>query len=63
MNILEKLISKLDQMSKEFEFLIEENKNLKRELDEYKNKDDLATRNSQDMILAIKTKLKEKGQF
>jgi len=61
MNILEKLVSKLNQMSQEFEFLIEENKQLRKQLDEYKNKDDLATRNSQDMILAIKNKLKEKG--
>ena len=61
MNILEKLVTKLDQMSQEFKFLIEENKKLRAQLDDLKSKDDLATRDSQDMILAIKSKLKEKG--
>ena len=63
MDILQQLKVRLDQMSKEFSLLIEENKRLKYQLDELKSKDDLATRDSQDMILAIKSKLKNKGQF
>ncbi len=63
MNILEELANKLNQMSQEFTFLIEENRKLRAELEDYKSKDDLATRNSQDMILAIKSKLKEKVEF
>jgi len=63
MNILQQLQIKLNYMTQEFSLLIEENKRLKRELDELKSKDDLATRDSQDMILAIKSKLKEQGQF
>jgi len=63
MNILQQLQIKLNYMTQEFLLLIEENKRLKKELDELKSKDDLATRDSQDMILAIKSKLKEQGQF
>lgn len=57
MDILEQLVNKLNHMSKEFELLIDENKRLKAEIEELKSKDDLVTRNSQDMILSIKSKL------
>ena len=58
MNILEQLVSKLNHMSKEFEQLVHENKRLKAQIEDLKSKDDLVTRNSQDMILSIKNKLK-----
>ncbi|MEA2049112.1 MAG: hypothetical protein U9O56_00040 [Campylobacterota bacterium] len=63
MNILEELSTKLNHMTIQFKLLIEENKRLKKELDDMKNKDDLATRDSQDMLLAINNKLKEQGQL
>ena len=58
MNILEQLVNKLNQMSKEFELLIDENKRLKAQIEDLKSKDDLVTRDSQDMILSIKSTLK-----
>ena len=63
MDILKELVIKLDHMAQQFALLDAENKKLKAQLDDLKSKDDLATRDSQDMILAIKTRLKEKGQF
>ncbi|MEA3314551.1 MAG: hypothetical protein U9Q30_01680 [Campylobacterota bacterium] len=43
--------------------IIGDRERLKKELDDMKNKDDLATRDSQDMLLAINNKLKEQGQL
>lgn len=58
MNILDELTNKLNNMSKEFEFLLKENKKLKAQLKELKGQHDLVTRNSQDMLMTIQSKLK-----
>lgn len=52
------LTKKLEIMSNDFQNLLKENRRLKAQLDSLKNKNDLLTRNSQDMLLTIKSKLK-----
>lgn len=52
------LTKKLEIMSNDFQTLLKENRRLKAQLDSLKNKNDLLTRNSQDMLLTIKSKLK-----
>jgi hypothetical protein len=59
MDVLELLTKRLETMSDEFQFLIKENRKLKAQLESMKNKNDLLTRNSQDMLLTIKSKLKD----
>jgi len=64
MNTIDILKNKLNQIFKDFQYLIEENQRLKMELENLKNKNDLFTRNSEDLILTINNKLKseEKGE-
>lgn len=59
MNVLNQLVEKLDKMSKDFEYLLTENRRLKAQVEELKVQNDLLVRNSQDVILTIKNKLKE----
>ncbi len=59
MDVLELLTKKLETMSAEFQYLLKENRKLKAQLESMKNKNDLLTRNSQDMLLTIKSKLKD----
>lgn len=59
MDVLELLTKKLETMSDEFQYLLKENRKLKAQLESMKNKNDLLTRNSQDMLLTIKSKLKD----
>lgn len=58
MDELQLLTKKLETMSNDFQKLIKENKRLKAQLESMKNRNDLLTRNSQDMLLTIKSKLK-----
>lgn len=58
MNTIDILKNKLDQMSKDLYYLADENKKLKRELALVKDKNDLFIRNSEDIILTIRNKLK-----
>lgn len=58
MNTIDKLKDKINQISKDFQFLVEENRRLKIELENLKDKNDLFTRNSEDLILTINNKLK-----
>jgi hypothetical protein len=53
------LRKRLDQFSKEFNFLLQENKELKLKLEQFRDKNDIYTKNSQDLILTIHNKLKE----
>lgn len=57
MNIMNILKDKLNQISKDFRFLLDENKRLKMELEKLKDKNDLFTKNSEDLILTINNKL------
>lgn len=58
MDELQLLTKKLETMSNDFQLLIKENRRLKAQLEAMKNRNDLLTRNSQDMLLTIKSKLK-----
>jgi len=60
MEIINQLEQKLDQMSNEFQFLIEENRRLRDIIDELKNNNDMVTRDSQDMLMTIKSKLQQR---
>ncbi|BFU77047.1 hypothetical protein ALC152_02620 [Arcobacter sp. 15-2] len=62
MNTIDILKNKLNQLSKDFQFLIDENKRLKTELENLKDKNDLFTRNSEDLILTIHNKLKSEDK-
>ena len=63
MNTIDILKNKLSQISKDFQFLINENKRLKMELENLKDKNDLFTRNNEDLILTIKNKLKSENRI
>ena len=58
MNTIDILKNKLNQISKDFQTLMDENRRLKIELANLKDKNDLFTRNSEDLILTINNKLK-----
>jgi len=62
MNTIDILKNKLNQISKDFQFLIDENKRLKMELENLKDKNDIFTRNSEDLILTINNKLKSEDK-
>jgi len=62
MNTIDILKNKLNQISKDFQFLIDENRRLKIELENLKDKNDLFTRNSEDLILTINNKLKSEDK-
>ena len=57
MDILDELIEKLNILTKDFEAVIEENKKLKKQLDEVQVEKEILERNSQNVILAIKNRL------
>ncbi len=62
MNTIDTLKNKLNQISKDFQFLIDENKRLKAELENLKDTNDIFTRNSEDLILTINNKLKSEDK-
>lgn len=62
MNTIDLLKEKINQISKDFQFLVEENRRLKIELENLKDKNDLFTRNSEDLILTINNKLKSEDK-
>jgi len=62
MNTIDILKNKLNQISKDYQFLINENKRLKEELANLKDTNDLFTRNSEDLILTINNKLKSEDK-
>ena len=62
MNTIDTLKNKINQISKDFQFLIDENRRLKIELENLKDKNDIFTRNSEDLILTINNKLKSEDK-
>ena len=62
MNTIDILKNKINQISKDFQSLIDENRRLKLELENLKDKNDLFTRNSEDLILTINNKLKNEDK-
>jgi len=63
MKTIDILKNKLNQISKDFQFLMDENQRLKMELENLKNKNDLFTKNSEDLILTINNKLKSEDKI
>lgn len=63
MNTIDILRNKINQISKDFQFLIDENQRLKIELENLKDKNDLFTRNNEDLILTINNKLKSEDKI
>ena len=61
MTTIDILKHKLNQITKDFQTLLDENKRLKIELENLKDKNDLFTRNSEDLILTINNKLKREN--
>ena len=59
MDILDTLVEKLNIMSRDFEAVLAENRRLQRKIDELRVQNDILVKNSQDVILTIKNKLKE----
>ncbi|MEA3513217.1 MAG: hypothetical protein U9R37_06410 [Campylobacterota bacterium] len=59
MDTLNILKNRLDQVTKEFQILIRENRQLKEKLESMQNENDIFTRNSEDLILTIKNKLQQ----
>jgi len=57
MNILDELIQKLNILTSDFEAIMLENKHLKKQLDEVQVEKEILERNSQNVILAIKSRL------
>ena len=62
MEVIEELAKKLEIMSIEFQYLIQENEKLKAQIENLKNQNDVITRNSQDMLLTIKNKLQKENR-
>ena len=62
MNTIDILKNKLSQISKDFQFLITENRKLKQELSNLKDKNDLFTRSNENLILTINNKLRNKDR-
>ena len=62
MNTIDILKNKLNQISKDFQSLMDENRRLKIELENLKDKNDIFTRNSEDLILTINNKLKSEDK-
>lgn len=58
MNTIDILKNKVLKITKEFNFLLQENKQLKYKLEKLQEKNDILTRNSEDLILAINSRLK-----
>ena len=63
MDVLDRLIEKLNILSKDFEFILNENKKLKKEIERLQIEKEKLERNSQDAILAIKNKLNQERKF
>jgi cell division septum initiation protein DivIVA len=59
MNILDTLKTKLEQTTKDFFTLSEENKQLKERIEQLEEKNSILTRKTQDLILTINSRLKK----
>jgi hypothetical protein len=62
MNTIDILKNKVLQVSKEFNVLLQENKQLKYKLDQLQDKNDILTRKSEDLILSINSRLRQEDE-
>ncbi len=58
MNTIDILKSKFSRMTKEFQFLVQENRQLKAKIKHLQDKNDILNRKSEDLILTINNRLK-----
>jgi hypothetical protein len=59
MNTIDILKNKVLQITKEFNFLLQENRHLKHKLEQLQEKNDILTRKSEDLILTINSRLRQ----
>jgi len=59
MNMLDTLKTKLEQTTKDFYALYDENKHLKQRIEQLEEKNSVLTRKTQDLILTINSRLKK----
>jgi cell shape-determining protein MreC len=59
MNTIDILKNKVLQNTKEFNFLLQENNQLKHKLEQLQEKNDILTRKSEDLILSINSRLRQ----
>lgn len=59
MKTIEILKNKLEKITNDFHFLLQENKQLKAELNNLQNKNDILNRKSEDLILTINSRLRK----
>jgi len=62
MNTIDILKKKILQNTKEFNFLVHENRQLKYQLEQLQEKNDILTRKSEDIILSINSRLRQKDE-
>lgn len=62
MNTIDILKKKILQITKEFNFLVHENRQLKYQLEKLQEKNDILTRKSEDIILSINNRLRQKDK-
>ena len=62
MNTIDILKNKFARMTKEFKFLVQENRQLKTKIQHLQDKNDILNRKSEDLILTINSRLKHEDQ-
>ncbi|MEA2018476.1 MAG: hypothetical protein U9N59_08505 [Campylobacterota bacterium] len=62
MNTIDILKNKFSRISKEFQFLVQENRQLKAKIKQLQDKNDILNRKSEDLILTINSRLKHEAQ-
>lgn len=62
MNTINILKNKVLQVTKEFNFLLQENRQLKYKLEQLQEKNDILTRKSEDLILSINSRLRQEDE-
>ena len=62
MNTIDILKNKVLQVTKEFNSLLQENKQLKYKLEQLQEKNDILTRQSEDLILSINSRLRQEDE-
>ncbi len=62
MNTIDILKNKVLQVTKEFNFLLQENRQLKYKLEQLQEKNDILTRKSEDLILSINNRLRQEDK-
>ncbi len=62
MNTIDILKNKFTKITKEFQFLVQENRQLKAKIKHLQDKNDILNRKSEDLILTINSRLRHEDQ-